>query len=138
MNAQATRRPLLRAFHRPGLWCTLGLLAIAVVVVASLLPADELPSTGFSGADKIGHFLAYAVLSTYATMLLERRRPQALAAIALIGMGIGLEFAQGAMNAARMADTADALANALGVLAGLAAGSTRFARLLQRLDARLA
>lgn len=137
MSAHLRRRRWLRAFNRPGLWCSLGLLAVVAVVTLSLLPAGAMPSSGFTGGDKVGHFIAYAALSGYASMLLERKRARALAAIALIGLGIGLEIAQGSLTATRTAEIADALANGLGVLAGLAVGATRLAHWLQRLDARL-
>ena len=43
----------------------------------------------------------------------------AVAAIGLVSMGVLLEFVQGAATTYRMADPADALANALGVALGL-------------------
>ena len=88
----------LKPFRRPWLWAALWALGIAAVVVASMLPAPDLPDLHVS--DKSEHFTAYALL------------------------GIGLEFAQGALTTTRTMDAADALANSLGVLAGLATSLT--------------
>lgn len=125
---------ILREFRRPALWVAIWLLMIAAVVVTSLLPADELPPAPFDGVDKLEHFLAYLVLSAWAVMLLAGRRGQSLAAAALIALGVGLEFAQSALTASRQADSADALANALGAMAGLMLAPTPVARALQWLD----
>ena len=127
---------LLRGFRRPRLWLALWGLMLAAVIVASLLPAGDLPPAPFDGVDKVEHFLGYAVLSAYAVMLFARRRTQALAAAGLIALGIGLEIAQGALTVSRAADSADALANALGVLAGLALAPTPLASALLWFDGR--
>lgn len=126
----------MREFRRPGLWLALWGLMLLVVVVASLLPAPELPPVPFSGFDKIEHFLGYAVLSAYAVMLLARMRAQAWAAASLVALGIGLELAQATLTATRQADPGDALFNAAGVLAGLLVAATPMASWLQRFDAR--
>jgi VanZ family protein len=128
---------MLRAFRRPATWLLLWLLMVVAVVVASLLPARDLPPSPFSGFDKVEHFLTYAVLSAYAVMLFPRVRTQALVAAGLIALGIGLEFAQAALTDSRQADSADALANALGALAGLFVESTPLATGLVQLEARL-
>ena len=57
----------LKPFKRPWLWSVLWILAIAVVVFASLVPASDLPSVPVS--DKVEHFLAYALLSASAVQL---------------------------------------------------------------------
>lgn len=126
----------LREFRRPRVWLALWALMIGLVIIGSLLPADDLPQVAFDGFDKLEHFFGYAVLSSYASMLFARLRPRALAAIGLVAVGIGLEVAQGLLTQTREADIADALVNALGVLAGLSIAATPLARLLQRLDAR--
>ena len=128
---------VLREFRRPGLWLWLWALMVMVVIAGSLLPAGELPPVPFAGFDKFQHFFGYAVLSAYATMLFARLRAQALAAAGLFALGIGLEVAQGMLTTSRQADIADAMVNALGVLAGLTISATPLARRLQRLDARL-
>lgn len=126
----------LRGFHRPWLWLGLWCVLVIAVIVASLLPAQELPPAPFDHVDKLEHFLAYAVLSGYAVALFARRRTQALAALALIALGVALEVAQAQMTADRMPSSADALANALGALAGLLLAPTRWATALLRLEHR--
>jgi len=131
-----TKPPALRAFHRTRLWLGLGVAMIAIVIAGSLLPAGELPPVPLMGFDKVQHLLGYFLLSAYAVMLFARMRTQALCAAGLVALGIGLEVAQASLTVSREADPADALANAMGVLAGLAIAATPLATLLQRLDAR--
>lgn len=133
----STAAPLLRGFRRPAPWLAAWLALVAAVATVSLLPAGDLPAAPFDGVDKLEHFLAYAVLAAGAVMLFARRGVQWLLALALVALGIGLEFAQGAMTASRHADGMDALANALGVLAGTGLGWTPARLWLLRLDARL-
>ncbi|MDQ3287875.1 MAG: VanZ family protein [Pseudomonadota bacterium] len=128
---------LLRAFHRPRLWVLLGVGMVGLVMLGSLLPARDLPPVPFNGFDKVQHLLGYAALSTYAVMLFARPRMQAICAVGLVVLGVGLEFAQASMTNSRQADPADALFNSLGVLAGLLVAATPLAALLQRVDCRL-
>ncbi|MEO7259526.1 MAG: VanZ family protein [Luteimonas sp.] len=129
----------LRRFRRPRLWLAIGVAAVLAVVAVSLLPARELPQSPFSGFDKLGHFLGYAALSAYGGMLFARMRSQSWTAAGLVALGIGLEYTQALLTDSRSGDLHDAVANTLGVLAGLMSASTspRWACLLQRLDARL-
>ena len=128
--------PALRSLRRPALWLAAWVAMIAAVAIGSLLPAGELPPVPFDGFDKVQHLLGYFVLSAFAVMLFARMRTQALCAAGLVALGIGLEAAQAALTVSREADAADALFNAVGVLAGLAIAATPLANLLQRLDAR--
>jgi len=132
----STTRRWLREFRRPGVWLAGWILLFALVTIGSLLPPGELPPM-WPGFDKLQHFLGYALLSAYAVMLFARMRPQALAALGVIAFGIVIEFVQATWTAERIGDSADAMANALGALAGLLIASTPMARWLQRLDARL-
>ena len=106
-----------KPFRRPWLWLVLWWLAVLAVVVASLSPPPpvELPHHG----DKVEHLLAYALLAAGAVQVFRRGAPLWLAGLGLVLLGIGLELAQGAFTATRMADPADALANAAGVALGL-------------------
>ena len=54
-----------KPFRRPWLWVGLWALGIAAVVVASLLPAPDLPDLRVS--DKSEHFSAYALLAAIAS-----------------------------------------------------------------------
>ena len=124
----------LKPFKRPWLWVALWMLAIAVVVFGSLAPGSDLPTVPFS--DKLQHFLAYAVLSASGVQLFARRLSWAFVCVLLVLMGIGLEYLQAQMALGRMLDRNDALANTLGVLAGLATAFTPWRDLLLRIDRR--
>lgn len=126
----------LKPFHRPRLWLGSWLLAVAAVIVLSLVNLSGLPPVP-EGGDKVEHFLAYGVLSAAAMQLFATRRGCLIVAALLVALGVGLEFAQGTLTTTRMADPRDALANTLGVLAGLATLPTPVHRLLLTLDARL-
>ncbi len=128
----------LRPLRWPRAWLCAWSALVVAVVVASLLPARDLPPMPFEGVDKIEHLLAYAAMATGAIMLFASRATQAAVAIALVALGIGLEFAQGAMTDSRMADGADALANAMGVAIGWTMGRTPVAHGLLALEASLA
>ncbi len=129
---RSTRRTALKPFRRPGLWTAAWTAAIAVVVAASLAPSVPLPDVQHS--DKVGHVLAYAALAAGAVQLYARGWALLGAGVGLVLLGIGLEYAQGAFTATRMQDPADAAANALGVVLGLATRLTPLRDLLLRLD----
>lgn len=128
----------LRPLRWPALWVAVWLAAIAAVAALSLMPAANLPPPPFDGVDKLEHFLGYALLSAYAAMLFERAPPRWSAALALIALGVGLEFAQGALTASRQADAADAVFNALGALAGQAVVRTPLVGALGWIERRVA
>ncbi|MBX3713611.1 MAG: VanZ family protein [Lysobacter sp.] len=113
------------------LWCA----AVAAVVVLSLTPVPDLGELP-AHSDKFEHFLAYGLLAAGAVQLYPRWRSLVVVGVALVFMGIGLEYAQGALTKTRMMDRADALANTLGVIAGLAVQLTPWRDALLRFDAR--
>ena len=125
----------LKPFQRPWLWAGLWMLAIALVVVGSLLPGKDLPQVHVN--DKVEHFLAYALLSAGAVQLFARRLSWGFVCVVLVLMGIGIEYMQAQMGLGRMLDRNDALANAVGVLIGLATAFTPLRDALLRLDRRL-
>ena len=124
----------LKPFRRPWLWMALWTLAVAAVVAGSLLPARDLPPVQLN--DKIEHFLAYALLSAGAVQLFARRLSWGFVCVLLVLMGIGLEHLQAQMGLGRMLDRNDALANAIGVLIGLATAFTPLRDALLRFDRR--
>lgn len=123
---------VFKPFRRPRLWLALWLVAVTTVVVLSLVNLSGLPPVP-EGGDKVEHFLAYALLSASSVQLFAKRRACLLIALLLVALGIGLEFAQGMLTSTRMADPRDAVANTLGVLAGLATMITPLRDLLLRL-----
>ncbi len=134
-NAKPRFGRSFKPFKRPLLWAGLWVLAIAVVVVASLVPASGLPDLKVS--DKFEHFIAYAVLSAGAVQLFARRLSWGFVCVVLVLMGIGLEYMQAKMALGRMLDRADALANTIGVLVGLATAFTPWRDALLRFDRRM-
>ena len=125
----------LKPFRRPWLWAGLWCAAVALVVYASLMPADDLPPTP-EGADKVQHFLAYALLAAGAVQLFARRLSLLSACAALALLGVGIEQLQAGMELGRAMELHDALANMLGVLAGLATLFTPWRDVLLRFDSK--
>ena len=125
----------LREFARPrlwlGLWCFGWLLCIAL----SMLAAPPIPADGPEG-DKLGHFLAYALLAAWAAWILREPRTQRRAMLSLCLLGVVIEVAQGTLTAHRMMEWQDALADFAGVLSGWWL-ALRWPHLLQSLDGRL-
>ncbi len=137
MSAPHARRfgRSLKPFRRPWLWSGLWSVAVAGVVVLSLVPVSGLPPVP-EGTDKVEHFVAYALLAAGAVQLFARRLSLLSACTVLALLGIGLEIAQGRMGLGRAMDVHDALANTLGVLAGLSTLFTPLRDALLRLDTR--
>ena len=112
-------RRALKPFRRPRLWLGMWLLAIAVVVVGSLLPALLLPAVP-AGGDKAEHLLGYGLLAAIAVQIFGARAVLIRAAIGLVLLGVALELAQGLLTTTRAMDPWDALANTAGVAIGMA------------------
>lgn len=115
------------------------LVAMALVGTICWLSLTSAPPQGpdFPSADKFGHFLGYCCLSLWFGQLIHRRGPAALYALALVMLGIGLEWLQGVMGF-RHAEWQDAVANTLGVVAGWWLCRTRLQSLWLRLTRLLA
>jgi VanZ family protein len=93
------------------------IISILLVSYLSLIPQTALPHT-FIGADKIAHFLAYFWLSLLPFFGFKEIRHAVFAAVWMIGLGIGLEFAQ-AWVPGRQPSLFDTIANSTGVLLGI-------------------
>ena len=118
----------------PRLWLALGWLLCQLVIYLSLTPAP--PDLGVEQGDKIGHLAAYAGLMLWFSLLYYPFRQRLTIAIALVALGIGLEFAQRATGY-RSFELADMAADALGVLIGLLFAPPRIPNLLLWLERRL-
>lgn len=121
---------MIKPLRRPRLWTALWVLAVLFVIVVCLIPPPPIPVP--ENGDKVEHFLAYFILSGSAVQLFRQGRPLLRVGLGLVLMGIGIEFAQGALTRDRMADPMDALANTVGVLAGLGLALTPLRDLLLR------
>ncbi len=102
------------------LWLALGLLGIFVVLVVCLVPT--VPGPDFAGADKLEHLLTWFAVTAWFAALVERRVYLPLA-LAMVGLGVGIELAQDAMGLGRQGDWRDVVANSMGVGAGLMAAA---------------
>jgi len=129
-------RAALREFNRPGLWLGVWLLGWMLCIVLSLAHPPRVDIDVPDG-DKIGHFLAYGMLSAWSVLIFARPRGRWLAALALVALGIAMELAQGAFTSDRMMDAKDGVADAFGVAFGQLLSLGRAQNLLQRWDSRL-
>lgn len=105
-------------FLHARIWYVLGILLVVGVIVASLIPARDLPSMAVS--DKFEHLVAYTALAIWFGGLLDRRSYVYLAA-GLLLVGGAIEIAQDLMGLGRTAEARDFFAGGLGVLIGLGA-----------------
>ena len=125
----------LREFRRPRLWLGLWWFGWLLCVVLSLIHPPQL-GVDVPDGDKIGHFLAYALLSAWSVWLFSSRRSHFVSAIALVLLGIAMELAQGAFTSDRMMDGRDAWADAIGVLIGQLLAFVKARHFLQWIEAR--
>ena len=96
-------------------------LEVCIVVIGSLVPDRVIPFDRLPN-DKVLHFAGYFVAGALAPFAFERIRSWVSIAVALIGLGVVVEYAQRAMSLGRSWDPHDMLANTLGVISGLALG----------------
>lgn len=122
--------PVLKPLRRRRLWLALWAVAVLTVVVVCLIPPPPIPLP--ENSDKGEHFLAYFILAGSAVQLFRRGRPLLWVGLGLVLMGIGIEFAQGALTSNRSADPMDAVANTIGVLVGLGTALSPMRDLLLR------
>jgi len=87
------------------------------IVILSLVP--KAPQIDVAHGDKLGHFAAYGLLMSVFCLIHDQWRRRLGYAAGFIAMGIALEFLQ-RMTDYRTFDPLDMLANAVGVLGGLA------------------
>jgi len=122
---------VLKPLRFPRLWLGLWWLAIVATLVVCLIPPPRLDLP--PNSDKVEHFLTYFLLASAAVQIYRTRAALAWAAAGLVLLGVGIEFLQGALTTDRMADPMDALANSIGVLAGMAVVFTPLRDLLLRM-----
>ena len=125
----------MRDFAKPKLWLGIWMFGWLLCIVLSLTPSVPIPA-GVPEGDKIGHMLAYGVLSMWAVMIFRSRKQWLRSAIALLALGIAMEIAQGALTTYRTADPYDALADLGGILLGLCVALTPANEWLVKLEKR--
>jgi hypothetical protein len=99
--------------RHPRIWLVLGWIFVALAWVVSLVPPNIDTGLGMVN-DKVKHGVGYAALMIWFAGLYPKSRYLWIA-LALLVMGIGVEFAQGAMHLGRDRDPADIAANATGI-----------------------
>ena len=97
------------------LWVAIGWALVAAIVWLSLTPSPM--EIRVEQGDKLGHFAAYGTLMFWFCQLYAHRGDRIAWAVAFAGMGVALEFAQGALGY-RTLEVFDMAANALGVALG--------------------
>lgn len=101
--------------HAP-VWLAASVALLVAVVYGSLGAGVHVP--GLDGFDKLQHFGTYCVLAVWFTGLVPRRHYW-IVALALVVLGLSMEFLQVAMHRGRTGDPFDMAANALGITAGV-------------------
>ena len=92
------------------------------LTIVSLIKLNNLPDTGISFADKIFHFLAYALLTIFwfaafsLGFSMKKKRAMFIAVVSAILFGIIIEVLQDTITESRALDVYDVLANSLGAL----------------------
>jgi VanZ family protein len=95
------------------LWIAAIVVVVVAIVAGSLSPFPVLPNE--TGSDKLGHYSAYFVLAILASGIVEPARLWRVMLRCFL-LGLGLEGAQALLTDQRMAEWADLLANAAGIL----------------------
>ena len=108
---------------------------VLLVVYLSLTP-DRIDTGTVEGFDP-GHMLAYFALMAWWAQIVRPGWPRVAVAVALVGMGIGMEFAQ-RLTDSRVFDPADMRDNAIGVAAAFVLVHGPLRRVLAALEGRLA
>ncbi|MFW6412934.1 MAG: VanZ family protein [Oceanicaulis sp.] len=112
------------------------MIVAAVMGVIALIPGPSGPPT-LIGWDKLDHLTAFAALTVLARCGWPGAPRWAVALIAF-GYGVAIEFGQATATVGRVASASDAIANAIGIVAGLglAWGGARIGRALPMLNRR--
>lgn len=125
---------LLQDLRHKRLWWAVGIGLVVLVVYLSLTPEPpDVPDV--SGSDP-GHLIAYFTLMGWWAQLV-RGRGRLIAALALAGLGVGLEYVQ-ALTDYRTFDVVDMRDDLLGVAAAFVLTLSPLGRALAALEARAA
>ncbi|MDH5178044.1 MAG: VanZ family protein [Gammaproteobacteria bacterium] len=118
------------------MWLTLGWLLTAFVIFISIIPKPPQIDLGISFGDKVGHFLAYALLMAWFIQLYHTTGTRLKYALGFVAMGVGLEYIQG-LGPDRLFEYADMAANTAGVTTMLLLMHTRLNQLFCYVERKL-
>jgi VanZ family protein len=117
-EAPAKNRSFARSFA-----IVLALAWSALILVLCLTPGRMIPSSATHPMDKIAHTLMFAVLGLlWMTACSSARRGRWASLAVWVGgtaFGVGIEWLQGWMENGRSASTLDAVADTIGLIAGI-------------------
>jgi len=116
--------PRKAAVTRTRLLFFVWLLSILLVVLGSLLPASSLLMRAVGRlpvSQKVLHFCAYTWLALLALLAIKRRSVAVPAALAMMLLGVALEFGQ-KLVPGREFEIRDMFINGVGALTGIAIG----------------
>ena len=119
-----SRRGMLRQQSKQTFILILWAVLICCVIVGSLLPARSAVIVAIGRMHislKVLHFFAYASLALMALVAIRRRPAAVLTALAMILLGVALEFGQ-KLSPGRSCEIRDMFINGAGVLTGIAIG----------------
>lgn len=106
----------MRNLRYHGLWVLIGITMLVVVFYLCLKAPDG--GTESLLPDKLAHALAFFALTGWFAALVERRF-YAHVVVLMLGVGVGIEIAQGVMALGRSAELADVYADATGIALGI-------------------
>jgi hypothetical protein len=121
--------------RREKLWVAIGLGFVALVIYLSVAPDPVRAPTVDSF--KTGHILAYAWCMLYFAQVWRDLRHRLAIALALICLGIGLEFVQDMLPWHRDFAVSDMVDDAIGVGIGFALGYTPLQNVVRWIEGKI-
>ena len=126
---------LMKLVFRHGkLWFAIAWFGVALLVYLSVVKSTS--AVALPHADKLGHVVAYAVLTFWFMQLYEGTRSRIFVASGILALGVSLEVVQ-YWTGYRTMEAADALADAVGIALGWLVGPPRTFNVLERVERAL-
>lgn len=114
--------------HLRKIWLSIGYALLSMTAVLSLIPGPDIGSS-----DKLIHFVTYALLSGWFSLIVKYSRTLWAVLFGLIAFGFLMEYLQG-FTSYRRQDIDDAIANSVGVMVGMAIHFSPLRGLLVKFD----
>jgi VanZ family protein len=118
--------------RHPWVWLGLGWVFVALSILVSLVPGEDLPQTHVG--DKWQHAIGYALLTLWFTGIYPKTSYWKVGG-GMLALGAAIEIAQGAMHFGRQMDIHDVGANMLGIVIGLMLALIGFGGWAQKIEA---